>query len=993
MSNNSATSCLSAEPHDDAIKDPLIHYFGCTSFRDRDELLDSRHKIWKDEKEHQTKLETARNTPEAEIKEKVKNRVEAIQERWKKNIAKELQRIALIRKTLDKEDETANLVQEVKTCRDKWRQHFAKKNGKSLPPISDISIAESNASSSDSNAGADTYVPEKDVSVGIIQFEKGEPFSEDHNPSGSKNELILGKFPDQKATVQSLLREGNCSNPDQNLLHKDRIRDHPDRIRYFHIPSNNMIWAEEAISRYFGEDRPDFASFRRQLGRQEKTRASIILQDRYWRGQLHADERGPSHARYMSPICETISSRARKTDLKPNNLVLFMPYLHWETSKKREYFASEMDKIMATHFKGKEEKEKKQRLERIKKEKSAHVENKESKLQQNSTWAKEQKVDIPSNESSYGESSISRIALDKMKWSPFKTESPLGKYLMAVSKLHEAMANYRDRMLLRKYLPENPPLHPRRTLDQAFYWTLRTTKQRDSDQVVFRGTTAKPEDFHGFDLKAGKWPEEHKTQGPCPKCTASIQKLSRVVMVDQLWMWILDKNTIITCFPKRYGANKNDASGIHKSIRSRVEEIGSIHTVFELGLIILDECSKTFFDRTKTLDRRPQAIDEFSKAIGNIMHKQTDAFGQLWWWTEQASYVYGNKGYTDTSHLHMSLLDINPEGQLDREIEDIIEELDIMLHLANTHDEILRKFIEQAENILNPKGKFGPQKGSQGWMWRVDTVSQPPEDERAYQCFKQKANEGQARARDYITELQKLRESAKKTAEDVEHLLSMKQQQASVFQAWQAMKQSDETIKQGRSIMTFTLVTIVFLPLSFLSSVFGMNNQEFGNNTWPVSRQILYIFSISAGVVLFSLLFAFSDRTRAYIWSFYTWSSTTLTVKWGIYDFYLERPTKRIEEEAANSAYRVKKKRQEAYFKLRGEKRQEKERLEKARLEKERLEKERLERERLQKQMLEARETQPPKRGGLSRFRIWATPEEGRTHCPPSRREENGSSV
>jgi hypothetical protein len=43
------------------------------------------------------------------------------------------------------------------------------------------------------------------------------------------------------------------------------------------------------------------------------------------------------------------------------------------------------------------------------------------------------------------------------------------------------------------------------------------------------------------------------------------------------------------------------------------------------------------------------------------------------------------------------------------------------------------------------------------------------------------------------------------------HLLSMKQQQASVVQTWQAVRQSDETIKQGRSIMTFTLVTIVFV--------------------------------------------------------------------------------------------------------------------------------------------------------------------------------------
>lgn len=222
---------------------------------------------------------------------------------------------------------------------------------------------------------------------------------------------------------------------------------------------------------------------------------------------------------------------------------------------------------------------------------------------------------------SAGESFISRMAFAAMKRPLFKVERPLAKYLLAMSKLYEGMANYRDKMLLTKYLPENPPLHPRRTLDQAFYWTLRTTKEKDCNQVVFRGTTAKPEDFHRFNRKTKNWPKhkEYKIQGTCPECTVNIQKLSRVVIVDQLWMWILDENTIITCFPKRYGANKNDASGIHKSIRSRVEKVRSVNTVFKLGLIILNKCSKTFFDRTKTLDRRPQVIDEFSRAIGNIV--------------------------------------------------------------------------------------------------------------------------------------------------------------------------------------------------------------------------------------------------------------------------------------------------------------------------------------------------------------------------------------
>ncbi len=39
MGNKSATSCLSAEAHD-IIKDPLIHYFGCVQFCDRDKLLE-----------------------------------------------------------------------------------------------------------------------------------------------------------------------------------------------------------------------------------------------------------------------------------------------------------------------------------------------------------------------------------------------------------------------------------------------------------------------------------------------------------------------------------------------------------------------------------------------------------------------------------------------------------------------------------------------------------------------------------------------------------------------------------------------------------------------------------------------------------------------------------------------------------------------------------------------------------------------------------------
>lgn len=222
-----------------------------------------------------------------------------------------------------------------------------------------------------------------------------------------------------------------------------------------------------------------------------------------------------------------------------------------------------------------------------------------------------------------------RILADKTQ-----PAGPLGQVLIDAARLYEAIVTYRDKMLIRKYLYKDPPLHPRRTLDQAYYSTLKTTKARDRDQVVYRGT--RPDPPHSIDLKTREWTcSEEGTDGKdkrtenaqrqrserkdqrtgntqeqkpdrndqfCDHCANHVRKVSRILMVDQLWMWILDDKTIITAFPKRYGLNKQDPSGMHKSIRVRLQNLrpGHIKTVFDLALIILDELTNVFFDRTKT---------------------------------------------------------------------------------------------------------------------------------------------------------------------------------------------------------------------------------------------------------------------------------------------------------------------------------------------------------------------------------------------------------
>lgn len=47
----------------------------------------------------------------------------------------------------------------------------------------------------------------------------------------------------------------------------------------------------------------------------------------------------------------------------------------------------------------------------------------------------------------------------------------------------------------------------------------------------------------------------------------------------------------------------------------------------------------------------------------------------------------------------------------------------------------------------------------------------------------------------------------------VNDLLGLKQQQAGIVQAYEAMKQGEETVRQGKAIMVFTVMTIVFVRL------------------------------------------------------------------------------------------------------------------------------------------------------------------------------------
>ena len=99
-----------------------------------------------------------------------------------------------------------------------------------------------------------------------------------------------------------------------------------------------------------------------------------------------------------------------------------------------------------------------------------------------------------------------------------------------------------------------------------------------------------------------------------------------------------------------------------------------------------------------------------------------------------------------------------------------------------------------------------------------------------------------------LQDSQKLVERIAKQAtvshENLIQLLDLKQKQASVMEAAYTRSQSQETARQGRVIMIFTITTVVFLPISFLAAFFAINIEEFSRSGLHLSFVLKYTLGL-----------------------------------------------------------------------------------------------------------------------------------------------------
>ena len=405
-----------------------------------------------------------------------------------------------------------------------------------------------------------------------------------------------------------------------------------------------------------------------------------------------------------------------------------------------------------------------------------------------------------------------------------KIQSPLHPF-------HNKAATY-DEMLIRAHLTTSTvSLHVRRTLDQSFYHNINT-ESRDQDQVVVRyQMKGKDKNDEAFDPK--------------------------LVMVDQLWMWILGKDLIVTSFPQRWQQPKNDPVNILDNI---IEDINSktrdpVKSVYDLAMIITNRCSGVFA-RHRMGDEEYQFLDMFESSIGSVTDREAILFKEFSAASAQASAwlqhhrrpkrfsrVLGNhpkeenaEGKENRSKFEDfmrgplfvdKLLDIGNETDLLAETKDIRDELNMIAKVLEDQRQVLPDLEAAIIDIYRDEQR-----------WQGDVKKRFKDQMKAIEM--------------HIKDIDRMDKQAERIYSSITDMLDLKQKHANAFEARFARDQAAGTARQSQTIMVFTIVTIVFLPLSFIAAFFTINIAEFpkadGNDSLPLGYVSKYMFGIGFAI-------------------------------------------------------------------------------------------------------------------------------------------------
>lgn len=453
-----------------------------------------------------------------------------------------------------------------------------------------------------------------------------------------------------------------------------------------------------------------------------------------------------------------------------------------------------------------------------------------------------------------------------------------------------------------EYLGHDPPINCRRTLDQYGYPSLRDTRSRDDDQMLYKLTkerTPAP-DAKGFALnKQGSSNAAISESGRSERSSGSSwrERLLRrdvndeedrvlngnVLMVDQLWLWVIQSRRLAITNVLESNANaRRHGCILLPQERKRPHR----RPVIPTGRPPRQHLQRSQRRPDAAVRKRPRPsrpgrpprrqraarppVPPGPRSIPHLRRSHQRArkstslpptkAPSLTRQTERLTSSlkeFRSQGFRDKALDHSPVQDgartirkrHKEEGR--RAERDNRDNTSALLELRDMEDELqtlLHLFERQSRVVASMHAAY----------------SRPELRERAANGRAFLA-EALARLREYARQAGDMARRARSTRDDYDKLLSMAQRQAQVDEVRLSRLHADLASAQSRSVMIFTTFTVIFLPLTFFTGLFGMNTREWGGEN-NLSLETIGMIAVpsSAVLVLASLVIAFSSSARRF---------------------------------------------------------------------------------------------------------------------------------
>ncbi|XXG95662.1 hypothetical protein Hte_001931 [Hypoxylon texense] len=439
---------------------------------------------------------------------------------------------------------------------------------------------------------------------------------------------------------------------------------------WIHVPANNMVWIETLMKNLADVN--------------DGLRYSDLMTKEVWQNQLHESMHGAFHGRFMKPFCGKINDIG-------SQVVLYMPYIHWESNSMKKEMDETIKEIDYTH----------------------------------------------------------RVKLNLKK---LLERTPPGEN----DEHHGSTSRSADFQLLD------------RTFDQFRYFMDDDTAARDADQVVSR-----------------YFERRH------PDATVPI------MMVDQLWMWIIDNSIMKHCPVLFHDTDEEirrfnyfaDGGRVREKAKKRKSE----------GTEDNNKWLRYLLKRWERI--LPPRVSEVRFGTGDAQAAVNSAANAKRRWSIKEKDIE-------------KVFDISDETELLKEIKDIQDEINILQTLFDQQSRVLSSYHSASGGRTRPSNMAGAVKRLVDIVKKMDVDTQRP----------------------------------RKALED---LLDLKQKQANVFEA-------RSTRVSGTTITVFTIVTTVFLPASFVVAFFALPIAEypFVDEQLHLDYAIKWTMSVTAAIAVPLIIFA-----------------------------------------------------------------------------------------------------------------------------------------